>query len=203
MTRKTLKTELSNLRKRAERNVQKIEQISYKLYSKITDINKIIDEYNAKRSDFFMEEFRVRGMTWCTQCFKVFPAGEAELLLFEGEEKYSHGYGNSCYGFHNFSILHRVCPMCRERAHDHHGMQGERDGQTNEREIFYAFHVEEREDGYYGRKFGNWVKLEGENYRYKLPEPPNRVIEQISKEWSLPPRIEFDRNGLFKIIIHE
>ncbi len=164
----------------------------------------MIKEYCAKRIGLLKSEFAARGMTWCTQCSAVIPENEAELLLLAGRGEYSHGYGDAYYGFRDFSKLHRACPACRERTADKHGQKGAYSSQAKDQSIFYAFRVEKREDGHYARKFGNWVKLDDENC--KLDEPSSQLVDKLTEEWNLPPRIEIKSNwphGEVELVIHE
>lgn len=204
MTQEAMMTELLALREQAEQTAQNINQISQKLYDEKQLLRKVVDEYGAKRVEFFKQEFMARGMTWCTYCSKAIPEGEAEFLLIEGRETYSCGYENSCYGFRSFSKLHRACPVCRERALDEHGTRGIYDTSAKDQTSFYAFRVEKREDGYYARRFGNWVKLE--DGKYKLSEPSSQLVEKLAEEWNFPPRIEIESKWPSledKLVIHE
>ena len=200
MTQKTITTELLALRKQAEQTVQNIGQIKHNLYSEQQNLRQAVSEYDAKRIELLREELRVRGLTWCTRCSAVLPEGEVELLLLEGREEYSCGYENSCYGFRDFFRLHRACSECREQAADRHGTRGNYNTMEKDQTSFYAFRVEKREDGYYARKFGNWVKLEDE--KCKLSEPSSQLVEKLAEEWNLPPRIELDYRDN-KLVVHE
>ncbi len=164
----------------------------------------MVEEYGARRVELLKQELQARGITWCTYCSEVVLENEAELLLVEGREEYSHGEGNAYYGFRDFSKLHRSCPSCRERAADKHGQGGAHDSRAKDQSSFYAFRVEKREDGHYARKFGNWVKLDDENC--KLDEPSSQLIEKLAEEWNLPPRIEIESKWPSfeeKLVIHE
>lgn len=204
MKQEIMTTELLAMRKRAERMAQNIDQTFRNLYAERQALRQVVNEYGAKRVELLKEELRARGMTWCTRCSAVLPEGETELLLLEGREKYSHGYGNAYYGFRDFSGLHRACPKCREEAADKHGTRGPYNRLAKDQSSFYAFRVEKREDGYYARKFGEWVKLDEENC--KLSEPSSQLVEQLAAEWNLPPRIEVESKPPSfekKLVIHE
>ncbi|MBI2278827.1 MAG: hypothetical protein HYU81_02075 [Candidatus Brennerbacteria bacterium] len=204
MTQEVLATELLSMRKRAERTAQSIDQISHNLSAERQSLRQVVKEYGTKRVELLKQELQARGVTWCTYCSAVIPESDAELLLVEGREEYSHGYGNACYGFRGFSKLHRACPTCRERAADKHGQKGSYDSQAKDQSSFYAFRVEKRDDGYYARKFGNWVKLDDENC--KLNEPSSQLVEKLAEGWNLPPRIEVESrwpSSEEKLIVHE
>lgn len=204
MTRETLTAELLAMRKLAEEAVKKIEQIAKTLRAEKLALYQRLEDYNTKRVELVKQELRARGLTWCTRCAAIFPESEAELVLIEGTEEYTHGYGNSCYSFRNFSNLLRACPISREQVFDQHGKQGPYDSLLKNQESFSAFRVEKRDDGYYARKFGNWVKLD--DGKYGLPELPKQLIEKLANDWNLPPRIEFKSERLFseeKLVIHE
>ncbi len=202
MTQEALVTKLLSLRKRAERTAQNIDRIECNLNAEQQALEQVVKEYQAKRVELLKQELRAREMTWCTYCSKVIPENEAEFLFIEGKEKYSHGYENSYYGFRDFSKLHRACPDCRKCAADKHGQKSEYDSQTRDYSIFYAFLVEKRDDGYYARKFGEWVKLN--DYDCAFGEPSSQLVEKLTEEWNLPPRIEIDsRRSGSNIVIHE
>lgn len=200
MTQKNMMAELLSIQKRAERMTQNISQIKHNLYSEQQSLRQAISEYGAKRIEFLKEELRVRRLTWCTCCSAVLPESEVEFLLLEGREEYSCGYENSCYSFRDFFQLHRACPTCREEAFDKHGTRGSFDTIMKDQTSFCAFRVEKREDDYYARKFGNWVKLKDE--KCKLSEPSNQLVEKLAEEWNFPPRIELDYRD-DKLVVHE
>lgn len=199
MVQEAITAELLNMRKRAEQTSQNINRVARNLATEQHGLAQIVRGYSARRLELLKNEIRVRGVTWCTYCLKIVPKEEVELMLVEGREQYSHGYGNAYYGFRGFSRLHRACPTCRESAYDKHGSRSSYDTQAKDQASFYAFRVEEREDGYYARRFGNWEELDSEEY--KLPDPPNQVVEHLAGEWNLPPRLEINRDG--KLVIHE
>lgn len=211
MIEKTMRTELLDMRKRAEQTVQNIEQILHSLHSEQRMLRQLIEEYNVKRVKLFQQELQQRGLTWCTLCAEkieiirrseqldVILECEAELILLAGREEYSCGYENSCYSFRDFFNLHRACPTCRESAFDKHGSRGAYNSSVKDQTNFYVFRVEKRDDGYYARRFGNWEKLNEE--KCVLPEPPHQLIDQLAKEWNIPPRISLDRDD--NLVIHE
>ncbi|MBI5077571.1 hypothetical protein HZB94_04290 [Candidatus Falkowbacteria bacterium] len=201
MTRETIIAELAAMRSQLESTVHKIEGIKDNLCSERQTLRQTIDEYGVKRIELLEEELRARGLTWCTRCSAILPEGKTELLLLEGRKQVSGGYQNSCYGFENFFHLHRACPQCREKAFNDHGTHGEYDALASDQASFFAFRVEQRADGYYAHKFGDWIKLEGE--KSKLPKPSSQLVEKIGKEWNLPPQIGFDYRDGDKIKIHE
>ncbi len=200
MAQEAMATELLAMRKRAERTAQNIDQISLKLSAKQQTLRQVVSEYGAKRVELLQQELHARGMTWCTYCSEIVPTGRAELLLVEGREEYSHGYGNAYYSFSDFLKLHRACPVCRERAADKHGQKGAYKAQAKDQASFYAFRVEKRDDGYYARKFGNWVQLSDESC--KLAKPSDQLVEKLAEEWSLPPRIALDHRDN-KLVVYE
>jgi hypothetical protein len=195
------------MQKQIEYVAQIIKQLSDSLRSEQETLRKFIKEYEIKRIEFFKEELRARGLTWCTICAEkkifdspeVIPECDVELILLEGREMYSCGYENSCYGYRDFFDLHRACLKCREEAFDKHGIHGSYNKLAHDQEYFNAFRVEKRNDGYYARKFGNWVKLDDE--KCKFPRPPYQLVNRLTEEWDLPPRIELDRDD--KLVICE
>lgn len=200
-----LTKELQFFRKRVEQTAQNIDQISRNLSAEQHTLQNLVREYAAKRVDLFKQALAARGMTWCTCCSKIISEADAELLFEEGRHSYSHGYGNSFYGFRGFSKLHRACPACRQKAADRHGWKGEYDSQCNDQACYNAFQVEKRDDGYYARKFGDWVKLDADIC--KFDDPPKDLVEKSAEEWNLPPRITLElERGSFSdrnLVIHE
>lgn len=204
MTQEVLTIELLSMREQAERTAQNIDQIAHNLSAERRSLRRVVKEYGAKRVELLKQELQARGMTWCTYCSEAVPESEVEFLLVEGAEERSGGYENSCWGCERFSKLHRACPDCRERAQDRHGTQGRYDSFNKLQACFYAFRVDKREDGYYARKFGNWVKLDDKSYA--LDEPSSRLVEKLAERWNLPPRIEVESkwpSSEEKLIIHE
>lgn len=202
-------TELLSLRKQAEQTAQDIEQTKQNLYSKDKELQRIVKDYSAGLVQLVFEELCARGMTWCTCCAEkiwlmpeLLQEKEIELLLFEGREKYSHGYQDSFYGFRNFSQLHRVCPKCSEESFDKHGTRGSYDTMAKDQTFFYVFRVEKREDSYYAREFGSWIKLDGKSCKFS--GPPSRLVDKLAEEWNFPPKISLDyEHGGEKLVIHE
>jgi hypothetical protein len=208
MTQKAQVTELLymllSIREQAEQTAQNINQIARNLSAERQSLQQMVNDYGARRVELLRQELQARGITWYTGCSEVIPESEAELLFVEGTEKYSHGYEAMYYGFRDFSKLHRVCPVCRERAADRHGQKGAYDLQAKNQSSYYAFRVERREDGYYARKFGDWVKLDEKNC--SPDEMSNKLIERIAEEWNLPPRIKLilkESSYEVKLIISE
>ena len=204
MTQGATATELQALRERAEVTAQNIDQISSTLSAARETLRQVVSDYGAKRVELLKQKLHAQGMTWCTYCSKVVPESETELLFIDGREKYSHGHGNAYYGFRAFSKLHRACHACREDAADRHGWKSPYDSQAEDQASFYAFRVEKRDDGYYARRFGKWVKLDDENC--KLDELSSRLVEKLAEEWNLPSRIEFRSKMLGseeKLVIYE
>ena len=193
-----LEAELLSMRTVAYEMGQDIDRILNNLSEKRELLREIVKEYSAKRLYFFKQKLKARGLTWCTYCTKVFSEEDAELLLIEGREQYTHGYGDSYSHSCEFSKLHRACPECQARAADKHGLQRE------DKTAFFAFRVEERGDGYYARKFGEWVELAPE--KCSLDEPSSEKIEGLAAELALPARIEVELEwpgSRGKLIIHE
>jgi len=110
-----------------------------------------------------------------------------DLSLVGGEE--SCGYQNSSYTFRSYSELHCACPKCYQAALDRHGWVGEYNSSLHAQPKFYAFRIEEREEGIFTSKFGKWVKL---NPNYEVPEIWDHMIERLCTEWNLPPKLKIE-----------
>jgi hypothetical protein len=188
--------ELLIMRQGIEKTAQKIGELESKLNDERQALLEKVEAYAVKRAEFFKQMLSARGMTWCTHCSKIIPETDVEFLFVEGRQEYSHGYGNSFYGFRGFANLRIACSTCRQEAADRHGWKGEYSSQCNDQASYYAFKAEKREDGYYARKFGEWVKLEDE--KCKLNEfPPKELVEKYAAEYGLPAKITFDYDGGF------
>jgi hypothetical protein len=203
MAQEALLAEISSLRSQAEQTVSDIEQARLSLLTQQQSLRQQVSQYGAKRIELLGQELQARGLTWCTRCSEVIAEDETELMFVEGKEYYSCGYENSCYGYRDFAGLHRACPSCREQAADKHGQRGPYDSLAKAQSSFYAFRVEEREDGYYARKFGNWMKLEPTSCEFSGPS--FQLVERLTQEWGLPPKIEVVSEGFNreKLVIHE
>jgi len=204
-TQEALETQLLIARQGIEKTWQNIGQLLSQLADGRQTLQKKVDAYTAKRIEFFKQVLAAQGMTWCTRCSKIIPEADAELFFEEGRTEYSHGYGNSFYGFRGFSKLHRACSVCRQKAVDRHGWKGGYNSQCKDQPSYNAFQVEKREDGFFARKFGDWVKLNADIC--KFDEPPKDLVEKSAKECNLPPRITLDLEGRSfsdrKLVIHE
>jgi hypothetical protein len=152
-------------------------------------LKAMVEKYTTRRIDLFVSELGARGLTWCTKCNQIVKEADARLMLCKGREEHSGGYGNSEYGFRNFSHFHRVCSACVQRLMDRHGYVGPRDRSTKDGAVFNAFQVEKREDGFYAREFGNWVKIE--DAKCVLPVPPDDLVEPLAAAWGLPIKVEY------------
>jgi hypothetical protein len=166
----------------------------------LKEILQTVEDYSNKRVELFQERLREQGKTWCTLCgvkelqLTIIPEKEAEILLINrwGIRRGKEYAGDEDY---SYSDLYRVCPKCRQEAADRHGNCGSDYG-------FHAFQVEKREDGYYAREFGNWVKL-GDGY--ELPELPVSLVKLLPEGFNIPPLIEIERGISSKkaFTIHE
>jgi hypothetical protein len=190
MTQEALATELLAMRRRAERTAQNIDQISHSLSAEWQTLRQVVEEYDAKRIELLKQELQARGMTWCTRCSTVIAKADAGLLFVEGISQVSCGYENSCWRDESFASLHRACSSCRQKSFDKHGSRGfgQWDSGDRDKTFFHAFEVEKRDDGYYARKFGAWVKLD--DGTCEPNEPSSGLVEKLAEEWGFPPRIE-------------
>ncbi|OGZ58187.1 MAG: hypothetical protein A3B96_00680 [Candidatus Spechtbacteria bacterium RIFCSPHIGHO2_02_FULL_43_15b] len=181
-------TEVLSILEQAKERAKKIIEMSRDLVAERELLRRVVSEYSAKRVELVKQELEARGLTWCTSCSNVTSGLDIEFLLVEGSEVYSHGYGNSYYGFRPFSKLYQACIACRKCAADKHGQMGAYDYHAEGQSSFLAFRVEKREDGYYACKFGNWVKLEEK--QCELNGLSSELVEKLVEEWGLPPRME-------------
>ncbi|PIR37229.1 MAG: hypothetical protein COV34_03325 [Candidatus Zambryskibacteria bacterium CG10_big_fil_rev_8_21_14_0_10_42_12] len=197
-------SELLSLREQMEQTAQHIDEIRRQLSDEQQSLRQIVEEYGARRIKLLKQELHAHELTWCTCCHTEVPEASTELLFIEQTEEYTHGYGNMFYGFRSSAKLHRTCPTCRELATDKHGQKGPYDSRAKDQASFHAFRVEKHEDGYYARKFGNWIKLDDKNCGQD--DPSNQLVEKLAEEWGLPPRIEVKHDWPTKqemLVIHE
>ena len=186
MMPETIATELQELRQQAEQLEQSIKEKKSNLYAEQQKLRQTINEYSAKRIQFFEEALHARGLAWCTQCSAIFAESEATFMLLTGKQQYSGGYENSEYGFRDFSEFRRVCPKCRGLNLGRNGTYGEYDTLAKNQTSFFAAIVEKREDGYYVRGF----KLNDTECR--LSKPSSDLVEKFDEEYNLPPIIYLD-----------
>src|SRR3989344_2784124 len=98
---------LSELRQAIEQADQTIDELKTTTRKKQQEFDRLVKEYATKRFELLIEEFKRRGLTWCTNCSTVISQDDAKLVVLEGTSTESCGYENSCYRFYNFSALHR------------------------------------------------------------------------------------------------
>jgi hypothetical protein len=153
-------------------------------------LSKAINEYNKERIRLIEEEVAKRGLSWCTRCGNEALPNDLALLFTQGTYQYSHGYEGSCWGHRDFARLDRACSSCRQHAADRHGSIGGYGSEFEEREKFYAFQAEKREDGYYARMFGVFNKIEEKNTKPLTQEIPEKLLEKLAEQWGLPARLK-------------
>ena len=202
MTREEIKTELADLLELAKSHEAAVDSLKQCMEDEQEKMRSAVSSYEAKHRELFNAEMSAKGLTWCTCCRGTFPESGVHLLLLEGTKEVSSGYEGSCYGYENFSKLHRVCSACREEVVNQHGKHGRFNRVANGQTKFYAFSVEKREDGNYVRKFGDWHKLDGE--QCKLPEIPLGLFELLVSLWEFPPRVELCyKHGGPRVAVYE
>ncbi len=206
-TQRQLTRDLRVARRQTEETHENVGQAKRSLADEREKLRQAVSTYAQKRREFFERKLAHYKKTWCTKCEQVVSIDDAELLLTEGSEQYTHGYGGAYYGFRNFLHLYRSCSECRQQAFDRHGRTGAYDPHAKGQSSFSAFVVEKREDAYYARKFGSWVKCA--EITHEFPGIPEKLIEQFTEEWALPPKIEIRSGGWphthreGELVIHE
>ncbi|MEK7543200.1 MAG: hypothetical protein AAB503_02765 [Patescibacteria group bacterium] len=212
MANEALLEKLHGLRTDAEKVAQEIRGIKDELGDKETELNRIIDDYYEEWIELLAEEFRTRGVLWCTSCFAgefgifgkltILPESELQPLFIEGRVERRCGYQGGEYTYDDFAVLYRACPACRDAAFDKHGWRGEYDKQLKTQAYFHTFRVERHDDGFYACEFGNWVKLENKDIgKSDISDLNEEFIKDLAEKWNLPARIEIDKDG--KLAIHE
>jgi hypothetical protein len=176
--------ELSTLEMEAKLMDGSIGQLKRQLDQMTRQLKGTVKLYTGRRVMFLVDQLRAKGLTWCTKCSAVIPEDQAGLMLFEGV---SHIRGQEYAGdrYEPYFELHRLCPLCQEKAADSHGLPG--DGTSKH----FVFQVEHRKDEmYYARRFGTWGKLEAA--KCVFPEPSADMVESLAEEYGLPPRLDLD-----------
>jgi hypothetical protein len=193
--RMVMEKELSDILAAAKSHEEALELLKQNMATEQEKMRATVERYEVKRRELFDKELTVRGVAWCTLCQVLFPKGEAKILLLEGTRENSGGQEGACYGFEKYSNLHRVCPACYDKAFDQHGS---RVGKTE----FFAFVVENREVGYWAKRFGTWEMLYPG--KHKFPELSEPWLSKLTSMWSLPPRVELDyKLGESKVVVYE
>lgn len=179
-----------------------LEQLVGAFHAGVRDQN-LIGEYNAHRINLITLTLALHKVTWCTHCYKIFPAKDAVIILLEGAEEVRAHYVESFVWFRDFSYIHRTCQTCYKQALSKHGEQGAYRPGQEARSKFCVFNIEERPDGYYVSKDEEWIKLS--NKDYVLPELPRTLIEFFAKKWDIPARIQLwgqGEDGKEMLVIH-
>jgi len=203
-TQRQLTRDLRVARRQAEEAHENIDRVKRLLAVVREELQRAVGTYTQKRVELFEQRLVQYKKTWCTKCGQVVSADDVKLLLTEGSEEYTHGYGGAYYGFRNFLHFYRACSECCQQAFDRHGRTGAYDSHAKGQSSFYAFIVEKREDAYYARKFGKLVKCA--EITHEFSGVPDKLIEQFAVEWALPPRIEINSiypNHKDELVIHE
>lgn len=158
------------------------------------DCVKIRNDYQALRLEALMREMQERNVVCCTRCEKVTARQDATYIFVESCIQVSCGYENSCYSFEGFRKLFRSCPTCAQTMRDRHGWRGEYDVSLKKQPFFYAFSVEQCEDGFYMSRFGEKIKLSEEQVD-TLGSIPESTVDLYAKEWGLPPKLQYRGQG--------
>ena len=136
---------------------KEIEEIKLELKGRQDSLWDQVNIFGAMRLDFLREELWRKGLDWCTCCKNLFPYKEMKFLL-TGNTKESGGHIRP--GIRDFfPVFHHTCSQCFQKNFDRHGLPVVYDGAQTSL-VFFAFKVEKREDGYYAREFGEWIRLE-------------------------------------------
>ncbi len=157
-----------------------------------------VAEYNSRRREICIQELIERGLTCCTSCKRTILIADVEYIHTEGIERRWRGCNNYFYEYCDFSRLHRACPECLDSFINRHGQVGPYDARAGSQEKFYAFLVEERDDGYYSLRFGNWEKILDSNVAEMEEVGINDELDDCldqEKSWGIPPRIKVDEEG--------
>jgi len=147
-----------------------------------------LDEYGKRREKLFETKWKERKIGWCTRRQHVAKEGE-ELKLLYIQEQQTRG---SCETRGDVTAyeLHTVCQTCFDDSRERSGCGGE----------FYAFKAEQREDGIYISRFGNWAPLP-KNTDIFNPMPLPYKAPDLNIE--LPPNIRLGQDCFFQRIFFD
>lgn len=180
-------TELSDLRQQVELAGENVKSREHDLETAERSLHQTVNAYNEKRIEVVSAKLAAQGEVWCTCCSLVVSQGEAELLLVEAREPYTV-WGNwppRTYYSSGFSRkLHVACSECREQATGRHGKRGPL---YDPEQIFYAFRVESRPDGYYALRGETWTKLNDKEYN--RAQPSKELIKLLAEEFGPLPKL--------------
>ena len=151
-----------------------------------SDLFRVITKFNKKRLEIFNAQFLVRGVLWCTKCSKLFPLDQFKYVLVVEKKSESCGYQGGDYGFKTYRNLHLVCSKCKNKVYEKHGWYGPYDRALKDQGSYYAYGVEFRDGEYYE---------DMKKITEKLPDIPEELFAQLSREWGIPPELGLGNQG--------
>lgn len=165
-----------------------IRELKTELRETESSLSKKVHEYNEHLVLAFVEILSEQGLAWCNDCETAQPNQDFELLLLKRQEYYEHGYGNSFYGYRDFSKLHYCCPNCANEYHIRHGYQ-----KPNDQAYTCAYSVAETADGLAADINGKKQELDRD--KYKIPLPKIYDIGELMAQMNLPPQLHLDSHN--------
>ncbi len=146
-----------------------------------------VTAYNNSRARLFQEKIERRGMTWCTECKKLFRPRDTTFILVEGLEPDSDNEGvlEAC------RRICRVCWGCRNDVFLRRALENKH---------LYCCDAEEVEGGFVVNKGGLPIFYVRQ---YHLDSPPYDLVDRMSKELGLPPSLEVVQRGDRLVLVED
>jgi len=183
-------TQLTELYQEIKNQHKEVQVAKSYLATAEESLTAMIKQYNELRTEAIKRKICDEGKVWCTKCFALIPEDEVELVLVEGVKctgGSDHHYGDH---YHDFSELHRVCPLCLKKNQSRHSCQKRaRNSYSSEmRACSHVFRVERRADGFYVLNASKWTKLT-QDEPAEFSTLPDVLYRSESASSSLPPPV--------------
>jgi hypothetical protein len=198
----TRRNELAVIREHAQRQAEHFKKLYADLNAAQGRLALTVSDYSQKREELIVAEMAQNCLTWCTACKGFVQAEQAQLRYIDTLVERSCGYEGGDYTFRDESNLHRACPVCYAQWDQRHGWRGPYDSGLKTQAHFMCFQAEQREDGYYAKKFGTWEKVPE---HLQLPKISIELLEKAAEALGCPPKMETKysvANGP-ELVIHE
>ena len=139
----------------------------------------ISSEYQAEWSSFIHQALLIKGLVVCTKCYALVPARECKKVICVKQEE------NSQNNSDRLIDQHELCSNCYSKAENKYSDIPEFISFMEEvvttctlsngnDYVFYPKHL--------------WAKI-----NQKILEMPDSVLEEIAKQYNLPPKLNIDK----------
>jgi hypothetical protein len=132
-----------------EEKVTEVARLEATLKTGKEELKSLVNEHNKYCRWLLFEEMKRQELTWCTCCLQIIPEANTEFLFISRLGDFSTFFvGFETAGY--VARLERVCPPCRERVRAFNEWQSGPDEEIAKNQaFFFAFRVQEREDGFH------------------------------------------------------